>query len=425
MNQKNIDIVVFGATGFTGKFIVEEIARTHSALPRPFSWAIAGRSSERLAAVIDKLPPGVPTPEILIADVNNPESLNAMCSRARLCISAVGPYKLYGEPVVKACVENDCNYVDVTGETYFIELMYAKYFTAAKEKGVTLVNACGFDSIPSDMGVVFAKKTMESIGGKATQIEMYFRAKGGPHGIAANYATYESAIHSFSGLNELGKLRKQIKLPKVPTVGPRLTFHKSPRYDARVGTYTIPFMFADPSVVRHSQRLDLLNIEDNGNDQTHEPPAQFSAYVVVPTFYYFALLLLYGVLFTFLVKFDYGRKLLLKHPRLFTHGVFSREGPTQKQLEDTSFTSRFYVKGFSKDPNHLDRSVTVEVRGPEMGYITTPKCVVQAAYVVLTEKDKVPNGVLTPAAAFAKTSLIERLQQHGLTFEIVEDTKSF
>jgi hypothetical protein len=151
-----------------------------------------------------------------------------------------------------------------------------------------------------------------------------------------------------------------------------------PHWEKKVSAYTIPFFFADPSVVRLSQQLV---IQDQDLKSVQTPPVQFSAYFCIPNFKVLAMLTISSALFGFFAKFDFGRKLLLKYPRLFTWGVFSHAGPTDQQLADTSFSQTFYAEGFSKElrdqhpnPEELrkikpDVSIVTSVSGPEPGIV--------------------------------------------------------
>jgi len=147
------DIIIYGATGFTGRLVAEYIHATYPDRP----WAMAGRSASKLASVRDEM--GLPADTPLIeADASDPASLDAMVARARVIITTVGPYLLYGEPLVAACVKAGTDYVDLSGEPPFMWDMIEKYNDAAKASGARIVHSCGFDSIPFDMGVYFLQQ---------------------------------------------------------------------------------------------------------------------------------------------------------------------------------------------------------------------------------------------------------------------------
>lgn len=197
--EKTFDLTIFGATGFTGKFILTEVLKTADrAFPNaPLRVAIAGRSRERLEALVASLPTGSKIqPTILIADVKDEASMRAMCRASKTLIAAAGPFRFLGEAAVTACVEEKCHYVDITGEPEFFEGMALKYHNKAKENQVAIVHVCGFDSIPADMGVLFTKQQMEKNHTLPSSIEMFFKIHTGNSGFAGHYATYESVKYN-------------------------------------------------------------------------------------------------------------------------------------------------------------------------------------------------------------------------------------
>lgn len=160
-----LDIIIFGASGFTGKHTIPYVYKLAKADGRSLSWGVAGRSEQKLKATLDevskKLEANFADIPTIIADVKDEESLKKMAERARIIINCCGPYRFYGEPVVKACIEAGTHHVDVSGEPQYMETMQLKYHKDAQEKGVYVVSACGFDSIPTDMGVVFLQEKFE------------------------------------------------------------------------------------------------------------------------------------------------------------------------------------------------------------------------------------------------------------------------
>ncbi|HAB07182.1 MAG TPA: saccharopine dehydrogenase, partial [Alcanivorax sp.] len=145
-------LVLYGATGFTGGLCARYLARK---LPAGTPWALAGRNRAKLEQVAAGLPGDNP-PELIEADSGDPASLTALAARTRALASTVGPYMQYGEPLVRACVEQGTHYCDLTGEPEFVNTLLSRYHEAAQASGCALVNCCGFDSIPHDAGVLFA-----------------------------------------------------------------------------------------------------------------------------------------------------------------------------------------------------------------------------------------------------------------------------
>ena len=164
-DQQRLDIVIFGASGFTGKHTIPYVYNFSKSDGRKLTWGVAGRSRDKLVGVLDefsaKLEVDFTSIPIIIADVGDEESLLNMAKRARVIVNCCGPYRFYGEPVVKACVEAGTHHVDVSGEPQYMERVQLDYHEKAKEKGVYIVSACGFDSIPTDLGVVFLEKNLE------------------------------------------------------------------------------------------------------------------------------------------------------------------------------------------------------------------------------------------------------------------------
>ncbi|CAO3581242.1 unnamed protein product [Absidia cylindrospora] len=356
-----------------------------------------------------------------------------MTCHSTVLINAVGPFRFMGEYVVQSCVEQQCHYVDVTGEPEFVERMQRTYHKQAVDKKVTVVHSCGFDSVPTDMGVLWIKQLYASQGWTPTQIEMYFKLHTGPAGLRGGYATYESAVHGFGSVELLREIRKASDLATLPRpAGPKLTFHKRLTRDKQLG-YHVPFVFADPSIVRLSQQLFLTGYatpQNNSNKKASMPPTiQFAAYCLLPSLWIGFLYFLYGFVFSFLAASPWGRQLLLRYPEQFSAGVFSRDHPTSEQLQQTSFEITLRSKGYQSltmagidaKTTPLNAEVTAVVRGPEPGYVATPRITLQCALNLLqnNKSGDVPLGVLTPSAAFWNTDLIDRLATVGITFEHV------
>lgn len=424
--QRPFHLVVFGASGFTGQFVTEEVAREqvdpegNCRLP----WAVAGRSREKLQGVLERaaLKLGRPTLSsevgIIICDISNPASLDEMAKQATVVLNCVGPYRFYGEPVVKACVENGASCIDISGEPQFLELIYWKYHEKAAEKGVYIIGSSGFDSIPADLGVVYTRNKMK---GTLTAVESYLTVHSGPEGICIHDGTWKSAIYGFGGHSSLKKLRKESNLKRVPIVGPKLKRRWPVSYCRELSSYSIPFMGSDVSVVKRTQRYLYENLEQS--------PVQYAAYVAVGGITSVIKLMFAGLFFLFFVRFGIGRQLLIKFPWLFSFGYFSKQGPTQKQMDATSFTMTFFGQGYSPDfcpdKNKPNIRICTQVKGPEPGYIATPIAMVQAAMTLLNDASDLPKagGVFTPGAAFSRTKLIDRLNQRGIEFSVISSSE--
>ncbi|XP_064014757.1 saccharopine dehydrogenase-like oxidoreductase [Pogoniulus pusillus] len=420
--KRPYDLVVFGASGFTGQFVVEEVARTAAdgELRGGLRWAVAGRSRQKLQAVLERaaerLGKAAPGAEVgvLLCDVGDAASLAAMAKQTRLVLSCVGPYRFLGEPVVEACVENGASCIDISGEPQFLEGMYLKYNQKAAEKGVYIVGSCGFDSIPADIGVLY---TRDKLKGTLTAVESFLKVKSGPEGACIHDGTWKSAVYGLADQDNLRKLRKKIGYTPVPVVGTKLRRRGLVFYSPEFKEYCIPFMGSDVSVVKRSQRYLHTDLQ--------ETPVQYGAYVTIGGVGSVIKLMLAGILFILLVKFSFGRKLLTKYPEFFSAGRFTKKGPTQKQMDGTSFTMTFFGEGYSEgqDPQNGKPNVKIctEVRGPEPGYVATPIAMVQAGVSLLEDTACLPKqgGVYSPGAVFSKTKLIDRLNKHGVEFSVI------
>ncbi|XP_070705595.1 saccharopine dehydrogenase b [Pempheris klunzingeri] len=414
-------LIVFGATGFTGQFVVEEVARCAAESPGEGSlkWAVAGRSRQRLEEVLKGAAERLTMPElrtdieIIVADVSVEESLSIMCQQGVVILNCVGPYRFYGEPVVKACVENGAHYVDICGEPQFLEHMQLEYHSKALDRGVYVIGSCGFDSIPADLGILYTQRQFK---GTLTAVESFLKISSGPEGSCGHDATWQSAVFGFAHSGSLRQLRKKFGHKPLPVVGAKVKERGFMFFSKEIEQYTIPFMGSDRSVVKRTQRFLY--------EEEQQSPVQYCAYVGIGGLFSVVKLLCGGLLFWFMVKFRLGRKLLTTFPSFFSFGLFTKSGPTMKQIEDTCFSLTFFGEGYSEgtDPTQGRPNATIctQVIGAEPGYVATVSAMVQAAVTLLNELHSLPRrgGVYTPGAAFYKTSLIDRLQNHSIKFSV-------
>lgn len=471
-------------TGFTGQFIARRLAAASAAASRNrevLSVGIAGRSRERLTSLRDSIvAAGMPAPQLIIADVADAASLRAMAARGKVLINAVGPFRFFGEAVVAACIAERCDYVDITGEPAFMEQMVNKYDAAAKAAGVIVCNTAAFDSIPADIGAAKAASLLRSGGFLPTSVVAYLTLQSThPKGVGGHFATFESAVHGVGSTSDLGRIRKDYAaahpaVAAVPSYGGKLLgardgalLRKPFFWSKEVGKWVVPFPGSDASVVRRTQRSNLLlRLEDKpaasaasgaggaaaapGASSSSAPPEVipigFSTFATLPSTWSLVLMLLYGALFMLLARFGAGRKLLLRFPGLFSNGVFSHAGPDEAQIAATSFTYRFVAVGHKGEeaaavlarprvrargkaaaagaaaaatadaspssaslPPATARAV-LEVRGREPGYDATSNIVSCVALTLLKERaagslpGRLRGGVFTPAVVFAEGS---------------------
>ncbi|XP_018362845.1 PREDICTED: saccharopine dehydrogenase-like oxidoreductase isoform X2 [Trachymyrmex cornetzi] len=422
MADNRLDIVIFGATGYTGKYVVKNASQMCK--DRKIKFGIAGRRKEALDAVVKEFALDIEDVPIILADIKDEESLKKMTERAKILINCCGPYRFYGEPVIKTCITTRTHYVDVTGEEQFMIEMQLKYNEAAKEAGVHIVNACGFDCIPSDLGVIFTQQKFE---GEVNAIEMYMNVwssatdKKGP---LMNYATWESAVHSLAHVKEVQALRKKLYPIKLPEFTPKLKSSILHRSDVSEG-WSVPFPSADRSVALRTQRFLY--------DKYKQRPSQVKVYVTLKSFFEFLIMAIAGMLLLVLSRTSCGRNLLLKYPALFSYGFISYENPNPEMQKSTHFSITFKASGWTEklsEPTdeHTDppnKKVITRVSGDSPAYEMTSITAILSATTILNETDKIPDngGVFTPGAAFGKTSLIEQLIKHNIKFEVISSTE--
>jgi short subunit dehydrogenase-like uncharacterized protein len=246
MHDRELDVVVFGATGFTGKLVAEALAQR---APPDLSWGLAGRSAARLADVAHAVRGGrTPPPRIVVASVEDAASLREMASRARVVLTTVGPYAVHGLPVVDACVAAGADYVDLTGEPAFARDVLRRFDEAAREAKLRIVNACGFDSVPHDVGVLHAVRAIRPHVpiAAALSVRAYVRATGGFSG-----GTWHSALGIFA---DLGSARAAERASRDPSGRVVEKLDLGPHYADEVRSWALPMPTIDPWIVRRSAR---------------------------------------------------------------------------------------------------------------------------------------------------------------------------
>lgn len=421
--ERPLDLIIFGATGFTGKYTIYEGVQLLDGL----KWGVAGRSAEKLAKVLremgDKAGKDLSGTPTVIADVSDPDSLKKMAEQCRVVVNCCGPYRFYGEPVVKACIEAGTHHVDVSGEPQYMERMQHLYNEQAEKKGVYVVSACGFDSIPADMGTVFLEKEFD---GTVNSVETFLETKSNKpdSGAVLHYGTWESAIFGLAHANELRGIRSQLFPTRLPNFQPRLK-SRPIWHTSQVGNkgWCLPFPGSDRSVVMRSQRYFY--------DHDKKRPIQMKAYVNFERFVEMVAVIFFGALFATMARFNLGRQLLLKYPGVFSGGYVSHEGPSEEMMKHTEFAVYLNGEGWARGQELLEptdqykkppnKQLLAKVSGTNPGYGATCVALLLAATTILNESDKMPStgGVFPPAAAYYKTSMIEQLCQNGFKFEVL------
>lgn len=391
MANRSYDIVVFGATGFTGQLTAEYLARSAPASTR---WALAGRNQGKLEAIrkdLAAINPACDKLDLLTADASDASALKRVAESTRVVITTVGPYILYGEPLVAACAAAGTDYVDLTGEPEFVDLMWLRHHEQASRSGARIVHCCGFDSIPHDLGAYFTVRQLPE--GVPLTVKGYVRAGG-----TFSAGTYHSAINAFGRMRGYMQTRKERRAreawPKDRKIG---SAAGGIRFDKSLDTWTVPFPTIDPQVVlRSAAALDRYG-----------PDFRYGHYLQLKSFGQVAGLL-GGVsaLFT-LAQLKPTRNWLLSKKK-------SGEGPTEEQRKKGWFRVRFHGEGGGK-------KVVTEVTGGDPGYGETSKMLAESALCLAFDDLPKLAGQLTPAAAMGN-ALIERLQKNGIKFSVVEQT---
>jgi short subunit dehydrogenase-like uncharacterized protein len=377
------DIVLFGGTGFTGGLTAEYLAKHAPASTR---WALAGRNMGKLEALRDRL--GVDVP-LLKADVEDQKSIDDVAESTRVVITTVGPYINYGEPLVKACARNGTDYTDLTGEPEFVDRMYVKYNELAEKSGARLVHACGFDSIPHDLGALFTVEQLpEDV---AIKMRGVVQSNGSPSG-----GTLASAVTAFSRARQNMQAAKDRKQAEHRNGGRAVQGERAgPHRDADLGTWVLPMPTIDPQIILRSARA----LERYG------PNFTYSHWIAVKSLPQ-AVGLPLGVAGVFtLAQIPPARKWLMNRLPAGT-------GPSHEKREKSWFRVRFTAEGGGE-------RVVTEVFGGDPGYTETSKMLAESALCLANDDLPATAGQVTTAQAMGG-ALTERLKRAGIEFRVIE-----
>ncbi|MEU0988795.1 saccharopine dehydrogenase NADP-binding domain-containing protein [Streptomyces sp. NPDC005953] len=381
------DIVIFGATGFVGELTARYLAR-HA--PEGCRWAIAGRSRQKLEQLRSSL--SVQHPEcaelpLVVAASDDARAIGELAASARVVASTVGPYLWHGEGLVAACADAGTDYLDLTGEPEFVDLMFVRHDARARETGARLVHACGFDSVPHDLGVYFTVRELPE--GVPLKVDGFVRTRA-----AFSGGTLASA------LNVLGRGRKSLQAARERRLHePRLVGRRArsplggPRFSRETGAWALPLPLIDPQIIARSARA----LPRYGPDFRYRHYAAVNSLPVA----------LGGVA---AVGTLVGLAQLPLARRWFSTVVKPGDGPTEERRARSWFSVRFVGEGGG-------RKVYTEVSGGDPGYDETAKIFAESALSLAF--DPLPNhsGQLTPAVAMGD-ALLERLQTAGIRFRV-------
>jgi short subunit dehydrogenase-like uncharacterized protein len=376
------DIIVYGATGYTGRLVAEHLAQRYG-VGGEVNWAMAGRSAAKLAEVRDEIGAPKDTP-LVVADASDAASVKSMVSRAKAIITTVGPYQLYGSDLVAACAAAGTDYLDLSGEPNWMRQMIDAHDAAAKASGARILHSCGFDSIPFELGVYFAQEAAKAkLGAPAPRVKGRVRGMQGglSGGTAASGAATMAAIQKDP--SQLAVMMSPFGL--TPGFeGPAQPTGQVAEEDPDVGPVA-PFMMAIINT-KNVHRSNLLMGHPYGKDFAYDEMVMGAPGAGGPGF-------------TDLGSLPGG-------------GPKPGEGPTKAERE-AGFYDILFV-GIGAD----GRQVRTSVKGDkDPGYGSTSKMLAETAIALIRAPD-VPGGVWTPGAAL-QGRLVDRLQQHaGLTFAV-------
>ena len=383
------DVIIYGASGYTGRLVAEYMQKQYGA-GGDVSWAMAGRSEEKLAAVRDEIGVSSDIP-LVVADAADPAQVKAMAERAKCICTTVGPYQLYGEPLVAACAETGTDYVDLCGEPGWMHDMINKYDAKARETGARIVFSCGFDSIPFDLGVQFLQETAkEKLGAAVPRAKGRMRAMEGKFsgGTAASLGATMAALKDDPDL--LMILANPFSLANG-FQGPEQPAGNKPEYDEDLGSWAAPFIMA-PINTKNVHRSNALMGHPYGEDFVYdemmltgpgEEGEQVAKFIAT----------------TDMLGGDDAPK--------------PGEGPTKEERENGHYDAMFV--GYAAD----GKKVIVSVKGDkDPGYGSTSKMIAESALCIANDCPETAGGVYTPAPSMG-AKLRARLQASaGLTFTV-------
>jgi short subunit dehydrogenase-like uncharacterized protein len=390
MSSPTFDIVVYGATGFTGQLVAEYLA-AHYRDDGDLKWAMAGRNLDKLASVRDAIgaPADIP---LIVADANDPVSLKAMLDQTRSVVTTVGPYLLYGNELVAACAASGTDYFDLCGEVPWMRRMIDAHLDTARRSGARIMFSCGYDSVPFELGAFFVQEEAKRLfGAPAARVkgrvrEMIATFSGGT--AASGRAIFEAAAKDPS-------LLALVRDPFALTPGfegPKQPRGNKPVFDEDLKTWLTPFFMSNINT-RNVHRSNMLMGFPYGRDFVYDemqiagPGEEGEA--------------------------EAKRMVAANNRMAASAGPKPGEGPSKEEQENGLY-DLLYV-AIAPDGRQARASVKGD-RDP--GYGSTSKMISECAICLLRDTPDVPGGIWTPGAAMGQR-LIKRLVDHaGITFEV-------
>ncbi|KAI6243333.1 Sacchrp-dh-NADP domain-containing protein [Aphelenchoides fujianensis] len=416
--DRKFDLVVFGATGCAGAYIVEEFVK--SEYFGRHSIAVAGRNADKLRRMLGEVSKHTNTDlsriEVIIADSSDDAALDALAKQTRVIVNAAGPFWKFGEHVIRAAVRNGTSHLDISGEAVWAERMQVTYNREAKESGSIVISSCAFDSIPADLGVQFLRQQFP---GTVAYAECFVKFDI-PRGYSFNFGTLETVLRVVERGDRVDEFRAQL-MPE-PIEQPLVKPPKRPPVwrNRSLNGYAIPYPGdrlpgADDSVVERTQYHEATV---NGRR-----PIPVSIYALDGTWAEARAKHLWFGVMVGAVRRPACFRFVLNHPKLASLGTFTTEGPKREMVKKARFT--YFVQGYgwpTEEPQ-VDQppttKLTVRCDGPDAGYVGTARLILASAMTILEERDQMPEGgVFTPAVAFERTRIFDRLAQWDITFRV-------
>ncbi|KAI5737428.1 hypothetical protein M8J76_013496 [Diaphorina citri] len=366
-----LDLIVFGATGYTGKCAVKNLV----ALSKEYNvkWGIAGRNLTALQTSLkwasEKTGENLIDIPIIIADLKNESSILIMAKKCRVILNCVGPYTWYGEAVVKACIEAKTHHVDITGEPYFMEYMQYEYNTRAQESEVCVVSACGIETLPIDMGVLMLQDSFE---GQVNSVDCYISfGYEGPKpqkGASLHTGTWQSALL----IGKMEDKRKEVHKKLYP--GPVHKFKGRYCVEAIIGP--------DHSVISRTQQYLY---EHQGRR-----PVPFKSHFMIPYYIFAWLFHIASLAFLILTKYNLFCILLSKFPWIFSFGNVTSEGPKEEELEYFKMRTTLKATGWENKRSQTPKTMQLTLKCQDPGYNTTSIILIMAGIMLVKQTEHLP-----------------------------------
>jgi len=388
-DDRSLDLVLFGATGFTGGLTADYLA-AHG--PTGLRWGLAGRNREKLEKVRRRLAaadPALAEMELLVADATDATALAEVAARTRVVITTVGPYQQHGEPLVAACAQAGTDYVDLTGEPEFVDRMYVEHHATAEATGARIVHCCGFDSIPHDLGALFTVSELKPTG--PVTMRGVVRASG-----MASGGTFHSAMGAFSRAKQMSAAAKERRAAQPrPSGGRRVrAVAGKPHRDKALGYWLLPLPTIDPQVI----------VRSAATLAAYGPDFRYSHYAGTKTLRYAV-----GGMAGMAALLTSAQVPPLR--RLLLGRLPQGEGPDEAKRASSWFTVDLVAESEG-------RSLHTRVSGGDPGYDETAKMLAESALCLILDDNPETAGCVTTAEAMGE-ALLARLRAAGIAFDVV------